>query len=361
MKKLLIVAALVLFVASGAFAQTYDFSTFQSVFQSFASGAASALPLETSVGLNWSDAYIGQFPHFGIGLTVGAATIPYSAISSAIQNFGGGSLPSNLSFLQTLGIPVPSYTVDVRIGGFVLPFDIGLRFGYIPPNAFNSYSGTSIDYLLLGGDVRYALVKDHGFIPGISVGLGYTYMRGDVSIAGVLNNGINIANVSLNGNNYNLQFQNPSLNMFWNSNVIDVKIQVSKSLFIITPYVGLGVSLGISNAGGGMQSQMQVSENGGPYQPVTQNQLNTFNSAYGTNFTMQNQGFGVSANANGFSTRVFGGLSLNLFILRFGLGAEYEFLSSTFAGHDQRPPPVLGRSARSVAQSKSPRVRKAPG
>ncbi len=64
MKKLLIMAALVLFVASGAFAQTYSFSTFQSVFQSFASGAASALPLETSVGLNWSDAYIGQFPHF---------------------------------------------------------------------------------------------------------------------------------------------------------------------------------------------------------------------------------------------------------------------------------------------------------
>ncbi len=56
------------------------------------------------------------------------------------------------------------------------------------------------------------------------------------------------------------------------------------------------------------------------------------NSAFGTNFTMQNQGFGVSASANGFSTRVFGGLSFNLFILRFGLGAEYEFLSSTFAG-----------------------------
>ncbi len=46
--------------------------------------------------------------------------------------------------------------------------------------------------------------------------------------------------------------------MFWNSNVIDAKIQVSKSLFIITPYVGLGMSFGISNAGGGMQSQMTV-------------------------------------------------------------------------------------------------------
>ena len=217
MKKLLIMAALVLFVVSGAFAQTYSFSTFQSVFQSFASGAASALPLETSVGLNWADSYIGQFPHFGIGLTVGAATLPYSAISSAITNFApGGTLPSNLSFLQTLGVPVPAYTVDLRIGGFVLPFDIGLRFGYIPPKALSAFGSTSIDYLLVGGDVRYALVKDHGFVPGISVGLGYTYMRGDVYIPGVLGSSVTVTNVSFGGATHNIGFTNPSLNMFWN-------------------------------------------------------------------------------------------------------------------------------------------------
>jgi hypothetical protein len=334
MKKLLIIAALVVLVASGAFAQTYSFSTFQSVFQSFASGSASALPLETSVGLNWSDAYIGQFPHFGIGLSVGAATLPYSAISSAIQNFApGGTLPSNLSFLQSLGIPVPSYTIDVRIGGFVLPFDIGLRFGYVPPKALSAFSSTSIDYLLIGGDVRYALVKEKGIIPAISVGLGYTYMRGDVYVPGVLGNSVVIANVQANGTNYYLRLTDPSLNVFWNSNVIDAKIQVSKSLFIITPYLGLGMSYGISNAGGGMQSSMEYSTNSGlTYNPVTQTQLDDFNHAFGTNFTLQNEGFGVSSSANGFSTRVFGGLSFNLFIFKLGIGAEYEFLSGTYAG-----------------------------
>ena len=40
----------------------------------------------------------------------------------------------------------------------------------------------------------------------------------------------------------------------------------------------------------------------------------------------------MKAGANGFATRVFGGLSLNLFILKIGLGAEYEFLSGSFAG-----------------------------
>ena len=56
------------------------------------------------------------------------------------------------------------------------------------------------------------------------------------------------------------------------------------------------------------------------------------NSALGSNLALQNQGFGVTTGANGFSTRVFGGLSFNLFVLKFGLGMEYEFLSSTLAG-----------------------------
>ena len=34
----------------------------------------------------------------------------------------------------------------------------------------------------------------------------------------------------------------------------------------------------------------------------------------------------------GIRSRIFGGFSFNLFILKIGLGAEYEFLSGSFAG-----------------------------
>ncbi|HUI68934.1 MAG TPA: hypothetical protein VL354_00350 [Spirochaetia bacterium] len=331
MKKLLIVAGLFVFVVAGAFA--FQFSDFQAAFQTFADKTASALPLEASVGLNWSDAYIGQFPHFGLGATLGAATLPYSAIEGAINTFSPSGLPSDVSFLKTLGVPVPAYTFDLRIGGFVWPFDIGFKFGYLPPNALSAFSNVSADYLLLGGDIRYALVKDQGWAPGISLGVGYTYMRGNVSVPGVFSGNIQIANVQAGSNTYYLQFTNPSLNMFWNSNVIDLKIQVSKNLFIITPFVGLGVSYGISNAGGGMQSAMQVStDNGATYHNVTQTELDTLNTNFHTNFTLQNPGFAISSSANGFATRAFGGLSLNLFIIKLGIGAEYEFLSGSFAG-----------------------------
>ena len=190
---------------------------------------------------------------------MGAATIPYKAVKSAINTFGG-TIPSSVSFLSSLGIPVPAYTIDARIGGFILPFDIGFKFGYLPSGGLSSFgiSGFSADYLMVGGDIRYALMKDSGLSPGLSVGVGYTYMRGNIGVPGVLNGPINIANVSFGGSNHTLGFTNPSLNFFWNTSVIDAKVQLSKNLFIITPYIGLGAAYGISNAGGGMQSAMTV-------------------------------------------------------------------------------------------------------
>ena len=325
MKRLIVVLVLVL-SAGALFAQTIpSFAVFQGAIQGFANSVASALPLESSVGLNWSDANVGQFPHLGIGFTVGAATLPYSSIQNTISTFGG-SIPSKLSFLSSIGIPVPAYTVDVRIGGFILPFDVGLKFGYVPSGAL-SVGNFNADYLLLGGDFRYSVLQDNGLSPGLSVGIGYTYMRGNVSIPGVLGGTTTIQNVTFGGNTYNIGFTNPSLDFFWNTSVIDAKIQLSKTLFIITPYIGLGASYGISNAGGGMQSSLTL--NGSP---PTQTQIDQMNSALGTNYSNSNQSFGVTAGANGFSTRVFGGFSFNLFVLKLGFGAEYEFLSGSFAG-----------------------------
>jgi hypothetical protein len=330
MKRLLLIV-LVLFISAGAFGQqNYTFDYFKSVAQDFASGVASSLPLDASVGLNWSDAYIGQFPHFGLGATLGAATIPISVVNNALKGFGASPL-SNLGIFSNIGIPLPAYTIDARIGGFVLPFDIGLKFGYLPPNAFSST--LAINYLMAGGDIRYALLKDKGFVPGLSVGLGYTYMSGSVTVPGGGLGSINVQNVNLGGTSYQIGFTSPSMGFSWVTNVIDFKVQLSKNLFIITPYIGAGVSYGISNVGFSLQDpQMTFGPSGGPYNPITQSELNQINSAYGTNFSLSNPGLGINGGANGFSTRVFGGLSLNIWVLKIGAGVEYEFISATYAG-----------------------------
>jgi len=326
----LLAASLIVFAAVGASA--FSFSQFQTAGSDFAGGVASALPLESSVGLNWSDAWIGQLldvpPHFGIGVTVGAAAMPYSAIQGALSTFGV-SLPSGANFMSTYGVPLPAYTVDVRIGGFVLPFDIGLKFGYLPPGALSSlgFSGFSADYLNVGGDIRLGIIQDRGLLPGLSVGVGYTYMRGNIGIPGMLGGPITVSSVSYGGTTHTIGFTDPSVNFLWDSSVIDAKIQLSKTLLFITPYVGLGASYGFSSAGVGMQSSMTVDG-----VAATQSDLDQINSAFGTSYTLQNPGFGVYATANGFSARVFGGFSLNIFILKIGVGAEYELLSGSMAG-----------------------------
>ncbi len=327
MKRLFVLAVLLL-PAAGAFA--FSFSQFQGAFQGFASDVAGSLPLESSVGLNWSDAYVGQLldapPHFGVGVTVGAATIPFAAIKSAVNAFGG-SMPS---FLSSSGLPFPAYTVDARIGGFVLPFDIGLKFGYLPPDALSSVGirNYTADYLVVGGDLRYALLRDQGVMPGLSVGVGYTYMRGAVGIPGILSGSIPVTSAQFpDGSTHNLSFTNPSMDFIWSSSVVDAKVQLSKTFFILTPFVGAGVSYGFSRAGGGLQSSMTIDG-----KAPTQSQIDAINSANGTSYTLANPGFAVKAAANGFSARAFGGFSFNVLIVKIGLGAEYEFLTGSMAG-----------------------------
>jgi len=338
MKKAIVVLAVLLMAATAVSAATPTFTDFQSAFTDVANGVSSSLALESSVGLSWSDAWVGQLvdvpPHFGFGITVGAAMIPYASIQNALTTFSG-AIPSSVGFMSSIGVPLPTYTVDVRIGGFVLPFDMGFKFGWMPSNGLSSIgvSGISVDYLSLGGDIRLGIIQDRGFLPGLSLGVGYTYMRGNVDVPGVFSGNIHIATYNYNGQPYDLQFTNPSLNFNWSSSVIDAKIQLSKKLLFITPYAGMGVSYGFSNAGGGMASQMQVSTDGGAnYHNATQSEIDNINTATGSSYTLQNTSFGVTQSTNGFSVRAFGGFSLDFFAVRLGFGAAYELLTGTMAG-----------------------------
>jgi hypothetical protein len=165
-------------------------------------------------------------------------------------------------------------------------------------------------------------------MPGLSVGVGYTYMRGSFGIPGVLSGGVTVGSATFpDGSTHNLSFSNPSLDFIWSSSIVDAKVQLSKTFFIFTPFIGAGISYGFSNAGGGMQSAMMVDGS-----PATQAQLDQINKANGTNYTVQNPGFAVNAAANGVSARAFGGFSFNILILKIGVGAEYEFLTGAAAG-----------------------------
>ncbi len=327
MKRTVLVLVVLAVVATGAFAQ-FSFTQFKADFQTFAGEIANALPFNASIGNNWSDAYIGQLlavpPHFGVGVTAGATTIPWSAVENLATALSV-TLPSQVMALKPYGFPVPAYTVDGRIGGFLLPFDIGVKVGYLPPDALAGLPFTA-DYLLVGGDVRFALVKEDLLLPAISVGGGYTFMHGRLGVPQALSGPVTIASFTYPDNStHTLEFSNPSLNFAWDTNVIDLKAQISKTLLFITPYLGAGASWGISSAGGGIASQM--TRDGGT--PITQADIDAINQATGGNYTLQNPGITVLSAVQGWAFRAWGGLSLNILVLKIDLNALYNFTSGS--------------------------------
>ncbi|HUX50458.1 MAG TPA: hypothetical protein VMW73_06650 [Spirochaetia bacterium] len=346
MKKI-VIALFSMFLSIGAYAQTsIDFGKFQTSFKDFAGSIASSLPANSTIGLNWSDAYIGYLPHFGIGLSAGFTTIPGAAVDTLTQNLGLGSLTTALgssaaNLINQYGVPLPGYTVDLRLGGLFLPFDVGLKFGYIGDKISQIQqalpAGMQLNYLLTGIDVRFQLVKEGFLIPEISVGGGFNYLSGNVGFK-VGSGDITLANFSVpdpstnytTNTTYNITLTQPDLVFAWDSKVFDAKIQVSKHILIFTPYVGLGASYGISSAGGGLSSTLLI--NGSTPTPAEisaiQQGLKYLNN--GQTFDFTSQGILAYAAANGFGARFFGGMSIDLLILHLDLNAMYDFVGKSY-------------------------------
>jgi hypothetical protein len=328
MKKLLLICGIILLFALSLPAQTIDYVTeYEDGFQAFAEEIAASLPFNATLGLSWSDAYIGQFPHFGVGLTVGATSIPFDIMEPVFNMLPGYSLPSNLDFIEQWGAPLPAWSLDARLGGFILPFDVGVKFGFLPDEA-KVLMPFEMDYMLVGGDVRLALLKGKGAAPDLSIGLGYTYLDGAVYLADVVGGDQDIV---LPIASYVLRVTDPDVTFNWQANVIDLKAQVSKKLAIITPFLGAGVSWGGSKAGGGLSSDVQLSTDGGStFNSINQTQIDTILAAVeGLDLTSTSVEVGAQS-VDGWAVRAFGGIGFNLWLLKIDLSGMYNFTSSSY-------------------------------
>ncbi len=338
MKRITLIFLIILSLTTGLSAQTqFSYDDLKSSFKSFAEAVAPVLPFNAAIGLNWSNAYIGQLlavpPHFGVGVSAGVTTIPFKSMDYVFSKFNI-TLPSELDFIKKYGLPFPAYTADVRIGGFILPFDIGLKFGYLPPELLKARP-VKVDYLFFGGDVRLAILKERFFIPAVSIGAGYSFLKGGVGVPGLLGGNIALTNFDVTNpvtnttTTYNLSLKDPSLNFDWQTQVIDFKLQASKNLFIITPYAGLGASYGISGAGGGLTTKLLL--NGVEITPAKIQEIEAAFKAAGEPVPdLSAGGILVSNSVQGFSVRAYGGVSLNLFILKLDFTGMYNFTGNNY-------------------------------
>ena len=241
----------------------------------------------------WPEAWIGNIfpsapPHFGLGLSFGAAELPIDGLNKALSQFnevsGGASFPSlgdSLAF--------PTFTVDARIGGLILPFDIGMSFMRLPNMKFDN---VTFDYLTIGGSLRYAILQDKIIIPAVSVGMGFMYNKGFVEVK---------------------VEDSAFVRSDFETTSIFFEAQVSKKILFLVPFLGF-------------RGVMAQSTNSWAWE------YNATFEGYGTIGQVEkgtvNRGFG-----DRFHPQIFGGLGFDIFMFHANLSASYDFVSSIWGAN----------------------------
>ena len=308
---------LTLAISFSAFAQV-DLRNLQRSASNFSSTIADSLPLNASLGLNWSDAYIGRFfpsipPRFGVGVSAGFTSMELGDMNRLARNLGFGGIP-NMDRM-----PFPGYTVEARIGGFFLPFDVGIKFGSLPSLGFDNFE---LEYFLIGGDIRYAIL-DRAFLPRISVAVGFNYMRGSIGARVGQQQEFNFQHA---GTDRSIILERPNVNLNWSTRTLDFRLHVSQPLFIITPYIGLGVSHAWSRAGYEVRANVNYGTN-----PDDLQFIGAFLREHGLEgMSVRSNGISSDIYNNSWGVRAFGGISLNLTVFRLDFTGLYSFLDGNY-------------------------------
>jgi hypothetical protein len=199
--------------------------------------------------------------------------------------------------------------------------------------------GVGLDYLSVGADVRFALVKGNAALPKVSVGASYNYLQGSVALSNVLDGTITLTSFDAPNINdptqtetYTVDLTDPAVALNWETNVIEAKAQVSKKFLFLTPYAGVGLATGFSTVGGGLSAGVTVSDSGGT--ALSDEELNTLIAALDESApNLETTGFYVEGgDENAVAMRVYGGLSLNLLFFYLDANAMYNLNGGNWGG-----------------------------
>ena len=261
----------------------------------------------------WANSWIGYLvqvgngkfcPRFGLGANVGAASIKLDSFKRTGEAFklDLGSLPSMLA--------IPTITFDARLGGvkvndFALPFDLGFTLCGVDSSRIASTFGldfkdVSFDFFSIGFDLRYCLWEPHVLDTKLSVGAGFYYTKGGVS-------------VKHNGTSAGMDFQ--STNFTLNG-------QISTKLLFFRPF--LGARLMFTN------SKVDWYVKNIAWKDVLNDSSDTMAKAIGSGLLPTN----LNGGSDGFAFRpvVQGGFAFDLAVIDLTFSGSYDFVSQVFGG-----------------------------
>lgn len=318
-----IAVLMIAFAASCAYAQV-KLGDFKSTFTDFATDMAGAIAVDSTLGANWSDAYVGKFPHMGAGITVGTTLVGADTTKSLFDSIKG-STPSTYS---SMGIPIPTVVGTFKIGLPFLPMDIGIKGGFIPTSVGKaiSSSGSDFDQQTIGVQLRYALVKQGpGLRPNVSVGAAYNHVQGNFKTKA----GIGSQTFEFEGTPYSISASDPTIDLTWKSNTVDLTAQVSKKVLFFVPYLGGGLTLGKSTVDGGVSSDITTTAFGGDLNAL-KNALKALGYSLPDEFN--NSGFTYTAGESSPLFRIYGGFSVRIIILDVDIQGIYLPKTKSYGG-----------------------------
>jgi len=164
------------------------------------------------------------------------------------------------------------------------------------------------------------------------VGVGYNYLSGQVFVPDVYGAGYTMDLSEAGGPT--LEFTDPDLTFNWQSSVIDFKVQASKQFLVVTPFAGLGTSVGLSTAGGGLESKIidQSTGNKLTEDDADQYEQDIKDAGFDAPELDPNQGIAIGSDVNGWGLRAFGGVGFNILALKLDLGLGYDVLGGNLMG-----------------------------
>ncbi|MCR4713348.1 MAG: hypothetical protein K5751_03095 [Treponemataceae bacterium] len=316
MKKLIAVILIIATVFTAVMA--LDRAALDEKMDSFATQLADFIPRSISNMNLWADAHIGNIiplnglPHLGAGATAGGVLIPTDLITTFKDAFPKGTKEWEL-------FPLPALSFDARVGGFVLPFDVGIHLMALESyeKEFWDVKAEMTNLLTYGGDVRFAIIQEGVVAPALSIGVGYTKAKGEFIITTtdtLPDSALSAATAILGTNDEEDAYT--ELNVAYDTSIYTATVQLSKKILLLTPFVGA--------------------------RAIVQNGVYNYSYSYGEIDGVTNNGSTTKTIEKSFSFNnlansdikysVFAGLGVDFLIIQTTVGANYDFKDKSWAG-----------------------------
>jgi len=237
----------------------------------------------------YSDAWIGNFypsspMHFALGIEGGLTQLNMDDFNSVAKAFRIASVPETF--------PYPSLGINGKIGGFGIPFDMGVSFFTVDTAKLsNLLKGIDMQLFIVGGNIRFAILQGKGAWPVLSCGAAYYYSKSSIGTS--------------SGDTF-ISFKNEA-------HILIAETQISKKFIFVTPFAGFRAIFVKSDSSFEWNNPSGILNNAG----IT---VTSGKGSIKKEFSDQ------------FIPQVFGGLGLTLGLIQFDTNVSYDIQNNLWSG-----------------------------